>query len=98
MLSLCGAMDGVTANVMVLRFGRMECLSGYFRTPEETILRFGISSLPIYRCHSAFSHPSLRGFPPGKNYEGQRGGGRIQFGKILDILSLSPIKAVSPQA
>ena len=38
MISLHGAIDDATGNVTALRFERTECLDGYFRVLEETIL------------------------------------------------------------
>ncbi|MDD5515741.1 MAG: hypothetical protein PHX71_10430, partial [Synergistales bacterium] len=38
MISLHSAIDDATGNVTALRFERTECLDGYFRVLEETIL------------------------------------------------------------
>ena len=96
-VSLHGAIDDATGNVTALRFERTECLDGYFRVLEETILGYGVPRSIYSDAHSIFFSPKPPRLTLVEELRGTREG-LTQFGKALDILGVNPIKALSPQA
>ena len=97
MISLHGAIDDGTGNVTALRFEPTECLDGYFRVLEETVLAYGVPRSIDSDAHSIFFSPKPDRLTLVEELRGARDG-LTQFGKALDILGISPIKALSPQA
>jgi len=97
MISLHGAIDDATGNVTALRFEPTECLDGYFRVLEETVLGYGVPRSIYSDAHSIFFSPKPDRLTLVEELRGTREG-LTQFGKALDILGISPIKALSPQA
>jgi hypothetical protein len=97
MISLHGAIDDGTGNVTALRFEPAECLDGSFRVLEETVLAYGVPRSIDSDAHSIFFSPKPDRLTLVEELRGARDG-LTQFGKALDILGISPIKALSPQA
>lgn len=97
MITLHGAIDDATGSVTALRFERTECLDGYFRVLEETVLSYGIPRSIYSDAHSIFFSPSPSKLSLTEELRGA-GEGRTQFGKALEILGIKAIKALSPQA
>ncbi|MDO9509257.1 MAG: integrase, partial [Thermovirgaceae bacterium] len=57
MLSMHGAIDDATGRVVALWLKPAECLNGYFRVLEQTILRWGIPVSIYSDAHTIFFSP-----------------------------------------
>ena len=97
MLSMHGAIDDATGRVVALWLKPAECLNGYFRVLEQTILRWGIPVSIYSDAHTIFFSPKSGKLTPQEELAGVTVA-LTQFGKALDILGVNLIKASSPQA
>lgn len=95
--SLHGAIDDATGNILALFFTKNECMEGYFELMRQIINNHGIPMALYSDRHTIFISPN-----DGKlTVEEQLAGKRVnltQFGRAMDELGVSIIKARSPQA
>jgi transposase len=95
--SLHGAIDDATGQILALFFRENECLEGYFQVMEQIINRYGIPISIYCDRHTIFISPK-----DGKlTIEEQLQGKQVnltQFGRAVDELGITVIKAKSPQA
>jgi hypothetical protein len=94
-MSLHGAIDDATSEVLALWLCETERLNGYFHVLERMLLAFGTPRSIYMDGHTIF-------FSNGKlSVEDELDGKTLsltQFGRALDTLCIQPIHATSPQA
>jgi transposase len=94
-MSLHGAIDDATSEVLALWLCETERLSGYFHVMERMLLKYGVPESIYMDGHTIFfsnGKLSLEDELEGKNLS------LTQFGKALETLCIKPIHASSPQA
>jgi len=97
MLSMHGAIDDATGKITALWLEPTECLNGYFHVLERTLLRWGVPASIYSDAHTIFFSPKSGKLTMQEELEGVTVA-MTQFGKSLDILGVTLIKASSPQA
>ena len=97
MLSMHGAIDDATGKVVALWLEPTECLNGYFHVLERTILKWGVPVSIYSDAHTIFFSPKSGKLTVQEELAGVTVA-LTQFGKALDILGVTLIKASSPQA
>jgi transposase len=95
MMSLHGAIDDATSEVLALWLCETERLNGYFHVIERMLLKYGVPGNIYMDGHTIF-------FSNGKlSVEDELDGKNLpmtQFGRALETLCINPIHASSPQA
>jgi transposase len=95
MMSLHGAIDDATSEVLALWLCETERLNGYFHVIERMLLKYGAPGSIYMDGHTIF-------FSNGKlSIEDELDGKKLpltQFGRALETLCVKPIHASSPQA
>ncbi len=95
--SLHGAIDDATGKVLALHFTKNECLRGYFRLMYQVIDAHGIPLCLYCDRHTIFVSPKEDKLSLEEQLEGKRVN-LTQFGRAMDELGVSIVKAYSPQA
>ena len=97
MRSLHGAIDDASGDVMALWLTETEQLNGYFHVLEIMIRTSGIPRALYMDGHTIFFSPIGEKLTVEEELEGKTVV-LTQFGNVLDILGIQPIRASSPQA
>ena len=97
MRSLHGAIDDATGDVVALWLADTEQLNGYFHVMENMIQTSGVPRALYMDGHTIFFSPLGGKLTEEEELEGKTVA-LTQFGKVLDILGIQPIRASSPQA
>jgi hypothetical protein len=97
MLSLHGAIDDATSEIVALWLAETEQLNGYFHVLAEMLRSCGIPRALYMDGHTIFFSPQSGKLTEEEELEGKTVA-LTQFGKVLDILGIQPIRASSPQA
>jgi hypothetical protein len=97
MCSLHGAIDDATGEIVALWLTETEQLNGYFHVLENMIGTSGIPHALYMDGHTIFFSPQSGKLTEEEELEGKTAA-LTQFGKVLDILGIQPIRASSPQA
>lgn len=94
---LHGAIDDATGKILALHFTPNECMEGYFEIMHQIVNNHGIPTSIYCDRHSIFVSPN-----DGKLSIDEQLEGKIvkltQFGRAIDELGITMIKAYSPQA
>jgi transposase len=95
--SLHGAIDDATGKILALFFTKNECLEGYFQLMGQVINKHGIPLALYCDKHTIFVSPKDGKLSLDEELQGIQV--RLtQFGRAMDELGVSIIKAYSPQA
>jgi transposase len=97
MCSLHGAIDDATSEIVALWLAETEQLNGYFHVLANMIRTSGIPRALYMDGHTIFFSPQYGKLTVEEELEGKTVA-LTQFGKVLDILGIQPIRATSPQA
>ena len=97
MCYLHGAIDDATSDVVALWLAKTEQLDGYFHVLANMIGTCGIPRALYMDGHTIFFSPNDAKLTVEEELEGKTVA-LTQFGKVLDILGIQPIRASSPQA
>jgi len=95
--SLHGAIDDATGEIVALWLTETEQLNGYFHVLENMIQSTGVPRALYMDGHTIFFSPLSGKMTEEEELEGKTVA-LTQFGKVLDILGIQPIRASSPQA
>jgi transposase len=95
-LSLLGAIDDATGEVVAALFRKEEDAHGYMLMLKQIVLQRGIPLALYADQHSIFIHTSGEKETIAEQLAGQRA--PTQLGRILDDLGIQMITALSPQA
>jgi len=95
--SLHGAIDDATSEIVALWLAETEQLNGYFHVLENMIQTSGIPRALYMDGHTIFFSPKNGKLTKEEELEGKTVA-LTQFGNVLDILGIQPIRASSPQA
>jgi transposase len=97
MRSLHGAIDDATGEVVALWLAETEQINGYFHVLENMIQTSGVPRALYMDGHTIFYSPLGGKLTEEEELEGKTVA-LTQFGNVLDILGIQPIRACSPQA
>lgn len=97
MLSLHGAIDDATGEVLALWLAETERLDGYFHILERMILDSGVPKSLYMDGHTIFFSTKRNKLSLEEELDGKTKA-LTQFGNVLDILGIFPIHAHTPQA
>jgi len=97
MRSLHGAIDDATGEIVALWLAETEQLKGYFHVLGNMIQASGVPRALYMDGHTIFFSPLGEKLTEEEELEGKTVA-LTQFGKVLDILGVQPIRATSPQA
>jgi transposase len=95
-MTLIGAIDDATGEVLYALFREQEDTEGYFRLMERVVADYGAPVAVYHDGHAVFETPADEPM----TLEEQLGGERslTQFGRLLAELDVSSIRSRSPQA
>ncbi len=95
-MSLIGAIDDASGEVLYAIFREQEDTEGYFQLMERTVADYGVPMAVYHDGHAVFESPEHEPM----TLEEQLGGERrlTQFGRLLAELSVTSIRSRSPQA
>ena len=94
---LHGAIDDATGKILALFFARSECLEGYFQIMRQVIIHYGIPMSIYCDGHSIFISPNAGKLTIDEQLQGKQVK-LTQFGRAMNELGISVIKAKTPQA
>ena len=94
---LHGAIDDATGKVLALHFTPNECMKGYFEIMRQIVDNHGIPTSIYCDRHSIFVSPNDGKLSIDEQLEGKTVK-LTQFGRAIDELGITMIKAYSPQA
>lgn len=95
-LTLIGAIDDASSEVLYALFREQEDTEGYFKLIEGIVSNHGVPEA-IYRDgHAVFAAPEHEPMTLEEELAGERN--RTQFGRLLEELGISSIRSRSPQA
>src|SRR5690554_2174593 len=94
---LHGAIDDATGKILALHFTPNECMEGYFEIMHQIVNNHGIPTSIYCDRHSIFVSPNDGKLSIDEQLEGKTVK-LTQFGRAIDELGITMIKAYSPQA
>lgn len=96
-INLHGAIDDATSKVLALHFSPNECMDGYFEIMHQMVNNHGIPTSVYCDRHTIFVSPKDDKLTVDEQLEGKVVN-LTQFGRAIDELGITMIKASSPQA
>ena len=95
-MTLVGAIDDATGEVLYALFREQEDTEGYFHLMEGVVSHYGVPLAVYHDGHTIFEPPDGQG----QTLEEQLAAKKhlTQFGRLLDELGITSIRARSPQA
>lgn len=95
-MSLIGAIDDATGEVLYALFQEQEDTEGYFKLMERIVSDYGVPVALYHDGHAVFEPPEHQPMTLEEQLEGKKG--LTQFGRLLEELNVSSIRSRSPQA
>ena len=95
-MTLIGAIDDATGEVLYAHFREQEDTEGYFKLMERIVSVYGVPVAVYHDGHAVFEPPEHEPMTLEEQLEGKRG--LTQFGRLLAELNVTSIRSRSPQA
>lgn len=95
-LSLIGAIDDATGEVLYALFREQEDTEGYFNLMERIVSDYGAPLAVYHDGHAVFEHPESEPMTLPEQLAGERT--PTQFGRLLAELDVTSIRSRSPQS
>ena len=95
-MSLIGAIDDATGEVLYGLFREQEDTEGYFKLMERIVANYGVPVAVYHDGHAVFEPPEHERMTLEEQLDGKRG--LTQLGRLLAELNVSSIRSRSPQA
>ncbi len=95
-MTLVGAIDDATSEVLYALFREQEDTEGYFHLMERVVSDYGIPVAVYHDGHAVFEHSEREPLTLEEQLEGERS--LTQFGRLLMELDITSIRSRSPQA
>lgn len=95
-MTLIGAIDDATGEVLYAIFRGQEDTVGYFRLVENIVAHYGVPLAVYHDGHAVFETPEQEPMTLEEELAGERS--LTQFGRLLAELDISSIRSRSPQA
>ncbi len=95
-MTLIGAIDDATSEVLYALFREQEDTEGYFRLMEGIVSDYGVPVAVYHDGHAVFASPEHEPMTLEEQLEGKKG--LTQFGRLLEELNVTSIRSRSPQA
>jgi len=95
-MSLIGAIDDATGEVLYALFREQEDTEGYFKLMERIVSDYGLPVAIYHDGHAVFEPPEHEPMKLEEQLEGKKG--LTQFGRLLEELNVNSIRSRSPQA
>ena len=95
-MTLIGAIDDATSEVLHALFREQEDTEGYFRLMERIVPDYGVPVAVYHDGHAVFEHAEHEPLSLEEQLEGKKG--LTQFGRLLEELNVTSIRSRSPQA
>ena len=95
-MSLIGAIDDATGEVLYARFREQEDTEGYFQLMERIVSDHGVPVAVYHDGHAVFEPPQHEPMTLEEQLAGERS--LTQFGRLLEELGVTSIRSHSPQS
>jgi len=95
-MTLIGAIDDATGEVLYAVFRDQEDSEGYFQLMERVVSDYGVPVAVYHDGHAVFEHSEHEPLSLEEQLEGERS--LTQFGRLLAELEVASIRSRSPQA
>jgi transposase len=95
-MSLIGAIDDATGEVLYALFRGQEDTEGYFQLMERIVSDYGVPMAIYHDGHAVFEAPQYEPMAVEEQLAGERG--LTQFGRLLKELAVTSIRSHSPQS
>ena len=95
-MTLIGAIDDATGEVLSVIFREQEDTGGYFKLMERIVSDYGVPVAVYHDGHAVFEPPEHKPMSLEEQLDGKRS--LTQFGRLLAELNVASIRSRSPQA